>query len=340
MVTGAAIPPTRPWSTAWSAIQATERIRSTTISSWFSRPATLVPSGARSPTPRAKTRSWSATRSTAETRGRHSGRGHQLEPGTCRRWPVLPTIVAPGSRIASTRSSAALGAVFQDSSGVSHGDHTEMSGTSMAAAHVSGVCALLIQWWQNHGGTLPSPALLKALLINGAEDLAGGPDGRATGTRQLAHIPQRPRVGDGSACATSFAIFPRPSGVRASTTTRMRVWPSPPSGQERLFESGPPGRGAAAGHPGVDRSAGGGQRQPGAGQRPRPRSDLNRRPARAADLIKERFRWRLFGAGFARVRQSEQRRMRLLSKRRCRSELRGSGDRQHLVAKCAAAFQR
>jgi hypothetical protein len=32
----------------------------------------------------------------------------------------------------------------------------------------------------------PSPALLKALLINGAEDLAGGPDGRG-GT--LGHIP-------------------------------------------------------------------------------------------------------------------------------------------------------
>lgn len=94
--------------------------------------------------------------------------------GPARDGRLLPTVVAPGTDV----SSAAAATVD---------DYVLMSGTSMAAPHVSGTCALLIEWWRkSHAGTTPSTAMLKALLINGAEDLAGGPDGNGG---VLDHIP-------------------------------------------------------------------------------------------------------------------------------------------------------
>ena len=42
------------------------------------------------------------------------------------------------------------------------------SGTSMAAADVSGVLALMMDYFTNTLHATPSPALLKAMLINGA----------------------------------------------------------------------------------------------------------------------------------------------------------------------------
>ena len=42
------------------------------------------------------------------------------------------------------------------------------TGTSMAAADVSGVLALMEDYFTNTLALTPSPALLKAMLINGA----------------------------------------------------------------------------------------------------------------------------------------------------------------------------
>lgn len=112
--------------------------------------------------------------------------------GPARDGRILPNVVAPGSNIVSVRSNAALPAggrprePYLDTDGDQHDDHTVLSSTSMAASHVSGMCALLVEWWRKqHKGRNPSPAMVKALLINGAEDLAGGPDGNGGTLRPI-----------------------------------------------------------------------------------------------------------------------------------------------------------
>ncbi|MGH7129288.1 MAG: S8 family serine peptidase, partial [Planctomycetaceae bacterium] len=106
---------------------------------------------------------------------------------------LLPTVVAPGTNVSSALSSqcavppgANTVCAVPAIAGTGNA-YVFASGTSMASPHVAGACALLIQWWRvRTGGRDPSPALLKALLINGAEDLAGGPDGAGG---NLANIP-------------------------------------------------------------------------------------------------------------------------------------------------------
>ncbi len=103
---------------------------------------------------------------------------------------IMPTIVAPGTNVSSTWSETGSVANYgQPIAGTGTPDpmnpanllnqYMFMSGTSMSAPMVSGTCALLTQWWRERtNGKNPSPALLKALLVNGAEDLAGGQNWR------------------------------------------------------------------------------------------------------------------------------------------------------------------
>lgn len=76
---------------------------------------------------------------------------------------LKPEIVAIGSYVYSTKG----------------GDiYLTASGTSMACPQITGTAGLLQQRYkQTHGGTYPSSALLKALLMNGATDMGNpGPD--------------------------------------------------------------------------------------------------------------------------------------------------------------------
>lgn len=82
-----------------------------------------------------------------------------------------PTIAAPGESIASTKRIAGASSCATSISGTGN-RYALCSGTSMAAPHVSGAVVQLTDWWrtQNAGAT-PSPAMLKALLVNGAVDM-------------------------------------------------------------------------------------------------------------------------------------------------------------------------
>lgn len=100
---------------------------------------------------------------------------------------LLPTVVAPGTNVPAAFSRTATAAAPIAGTGTPDPGnpgqlidrYTFMSGTSQASPQVAGACAILTEWWRNRtGGRNPSPAMLKALVINGAEDLAGGANWR------------------------------------------------------------------------------------------------------------------------------------------------------------------
>jgi hypothetical protein len=90
---------------------------------------------------------------------------------------MFPTVVAPGTDIISTYSTVGVrSAPYTDTGGTLHPIHAPMSGTSMAAPHISGMAALIIDWWrQTRNGKTPSPALIKAILVMTTESSQGGP---------------------------------------------------------------------------------------------------------------------------------------------------------------------
>ena len=81
---------------------------------------------------------------------------------------IKPDIAAPGTAVAGGRSGT--DALF----GNIDAAHRWSSGTSHAAPQVAGAAALFTQFWKSgHSGANPSPALVKAALINGALDVSG-----------------------------------------------------------------------------------------------------------------------------------------------------------------------
>ena len=89
--------------------------------------------------------------------------------GPCEDGRIKPDVVAPGTWIASLQSESAtdLYAWAPISSRYQY-----QGGTSQAGPHVSGAAAVFVQYYrQTHTNAAPSPALVKAALINSAVDM-------------------------------------------------------------------------------------------------------------------------------------------------------------------------
>lgn len=82
----------------------------------------------------------------------------------------VPTVAAPGEQIASSRNDDG-GSCSTPISGTNN-LYAFCSGTSMAAPQASGAVVLITEWWRGlNSGANPSPAMAKALLVNGAVDM-------------------------------------------------------------------------------------------------------------------------------------------------------------------------
>lgn len=91
---------------------------------------------------------------------------------------IKPDIVAPGSWILSTRSSLAPSGNFW---GSYNSYYAYMGGTSMSTPLTAGAVAVARQYIQDLWRRTPSPAMMKAVLINGAVDMGYGIPSRDQG---------------------------------------------------------------------------------------------------------------------------------------------------------------
>lgn len=109
---------------------------------------------------------------------------------------IKPDVVAPGTWIASLRS---IFANDNNAWGPISTYYLYQGGTSQSGPHVSGACAIAVQWYRaTHNGDTPSPALVKAMLINSADDMGTAviPDGDGIFTGEIEEGEDGILVGD------------------------------------------------------------------------------------------------------------------------------------------------
>ncbi|MDB6053027.1 MAG: hypothetical protein JWN25_550, partial [Verrucomicrobiales bacterium] len=82
---------------------------------------------------------------------------------------IKPDVVAPGTWIASLQSASGDP---ENAWAVISGNYQYEGGTSQSGPHVSGAAAVFVQYYrETHSNATPSPALVKAALINSAVDM-------------------------------------------------------------------------------------------------------------------------------------------------------------------------
>jgi hypothetical protein len=92
---------------------------------------------------------------------------------------VKPDLVAPSTRVtgpASRDGNPSCGVLCNSSVASFPADgvtYVMSAGTSFAAPAAAGAAAVVRKWYRNNKGADPSPAMTKAMLINGARDIAG-----------------------------------------------------------------------------------------------------------------------------------------------------------------------
>ena len=164
---------------------------------------------------------------------------------------IVPTITAPGEQIASTRNDT--GGSCSTAIAGTNNLYAFCSGTSMAAPHVSGAVALITEWWRSfNAGANPSPAMAKALLVNGAVDM---------GTADIPNFNE----GWGRVNSEQRHQQRRQHGLPgvAGDLRQYRRAIHPDRRRDRSDQ-------AAQGHARLDRRSRRGRREPGPGQQPRP----------------------------------------------------------------------
>lgn len=110
--------------------------------------------------------------------------------GPCSDGRIKPDICAPGTNIISTRSHVSGSGTLW---GVYNTDYLYCGGTSMSTPLTAGAAALVRQFYRTQKGIMPSAALIKATLINGAKDVTPG----QYGTGAYLEVPARPNNVEG-----------------------------------------------------------------------------------------------------------------------------------------------
>lgn len=86
---------------------------------------------------------------------------------------IKPDVVIPGQTVASTRSSHPSANQGWSRPGDGQDSYVYGSGTSMATPGAAGSAAVVTEFFRDRMDAEPSPAMLKAILVNGAQPLAG-----------------------------------------------------------------------------------------------------------------------------------------------------------------------
>jgi hypothetical protein len=132
--------------------------------------------------------------------------------GPCLDGRIKPDIVAPGTNIVSTKSTATTRTLWGQGPDLRGMDYTFSGGTSMSTPLVAGAAILVHEYYTDIEGITPSAALIKATLLNGAASITPGQYG--TGASQEIPNPPRPNNVEGwGRLDLENSIFPVPPKV-------------------------------------------------------------------------------------------------------------------------------